>query len=149
MARLNYSRLGPTLLAGAMPFRDDHVAALHDEGVTAVVNLCQEREYWDGELGLVRAAYQAHGIAEHHLPVVDGSTVPPEVLDAAVDVLRGNTVYVHCRGGRERSATVAVAMLTRIDGSGVDHALERAIELRPIFAPLPWQVAGLRSWAGP
>ena len=57
MARLNYHRLGDSLLAGAMPFRADHVEALHGEGVTAVVNLCQEREYWDGERELVLDAY--------------------------------------------------------------------------------------------
>ena len=41
MARLNYHRLGDSLLAGAMPFRADHVDALHAEGVTAVVNLAR------------------------------------------------------------------------------------------------------------
>src|SRR6187549_527682 len=116
MARLNYSRIGDRLLAGAMPFRADHVAALRAEGVTAVVNLCQEREYWDGERDLIAAAYAEHGIAEHHLPVID----------AAVALAGDHTVYVHCRGGRERSATVAVALLARLEGMPIDRALELA-----------------------
>jgi atypical dual specificity phosphatase len=148
MARLNYSRIGDRLLAGAMPFRADHVAALRAEGVTAVVNLCQEREYWDGERDLIAAAYAEHGIAEHHLPVIDGSTVPAGVLDAAVALAGDHTVYVHCRGGRERSATVAVALLARLEGMPIDRALELAKQRRPIFAPLPWQVSGLHSWSG-
>ena len=147
MARLNYTRLGETLLAGAMPFRADHVAALHAEGVTAVVNLCQEREYWDGERDLVTTAYAEHGIVEQHLPVIDGSTVPADVLDAAVALAQTHTVYVHCRGGRERSATVATALLARIEDLPIDHALAQAIDRRPIFAPLPWQVSALRAWA--
>jgi atypical dual specificity phosphatase len=148
MARLNYHRLGDSLLAGAMPFRADHVEALHGEGVTAVINLCQEREYWDGERELVLAAYADHGITEHHFPVIDGSTVSPEILDQAVEVARANTVYVHCRGGRERSATVAIAVIASLEGLPIEHALAEARTRRPIFAPLPWQISGLHSWAG-
>jgi atypical dual specificity phosphatase len=146
VARLNYHRLGPSLLAGAMPFSGEHVTALHGEGVTAVINLCQEREYWDGELELVRAAYREHGIEEHHLPVIDGSTVSPEILDAAVRLAADNTLYVHCRGGRERSATVATAVIAHAEQVSVDRALERAVERRPVFKPLPWQMTALRSW---
>jgi protein tyrosine phosphatase (PTP) superfamily phosphohydrolase (DUF442 family) len=147
MARLNYSRIGDRLLAGAMPFRADHVAALRAEGVTAVVNLCQEREYWDGERDLIAAAYAEHGIAEHHLPVIDGSTVPAGVLDAAVALAGDHTVYVHCRGGRERSAAVAVAILANRSGTTIDEALEAASACWPTCRPLPWQLAGVRAWA--
>jgi atypical dual specificity phosphatase len=147
MARLNYTRIGDTLLAGAMPFRADHVAVLRAEGVTAVVNLCQEREYWEGERDLIAAAYAEHGIAEHHLPVIDGSTVPADILDAAVALADGHNVYVHCRGGRERSATVAVALLARLEGLPIERALEVAKQRRPIFAPLPWQVSALHNWS--
>jgi atypical dual specificity phosphatase len=124
------------------------VVALRAEGVTAVVNLCQEREYWDGERELIASAYLEHGIVEHHLPVIDGSTVPADVLDAAVRLADQHVVYVHCRGGRERSATVATALIARIEGLSIDRALELAKERRPIFAPLAWQVNGLRAWAG-
>jgi atypical dual specificity phosphatase len=148
MARLNYSRLGDTLLAGAMPFRADHVAALRAEGVTTVVNLCQEREYWEGERDMIAVAYAEHGITEHQLPVIDGSTVPADVLDAAVGLAEQHTIYVHCRGGRERSATVAIALLARMEGMPIDSALELAKQRRPIFAPLPWQLSALRTWAG-
>jgi atypical dual specificity phosphatase len=147
MARLNYHRLGDSLLAGAMPFRADHVDALHAEGVTAVVNLCQEREYWDGERELILDAYASRGITEHHLPVIDGSTVPADILDQAVEIARGNVVYVHCRGGRERSATVAIAVIARLEGLPIEDALAQARQRRPIFAPLPWQVSGLHSWS--
>jgi atypical dual specificity phosphatase len=147
MAALRYSRISDRLLAGPMPFGKDHVDQLLAEGVGAVVNLCEEREYWDGEREEVLAAYRAAGIVEHHLPVRDGSTVPVEVIAAAVSLAEGTTVYVHCRGGRERSATVATALLAASEGLEIDHALARAREGRPIFAPLPWQLTALRAWA--
>ena len=147
MARLNYSRLSDRLLAGAMPHAAEHVASLHGEGVVVVINLCEEREYWDGERETVMAAYEASGIAELHLPVKDGATVPHEVIDAAVDGMAAGVAYVHCRGGRERSATVATALLAASEQMPIDRALELACTRRPVFQPLPWQLAALHAWA--
>lgn len=146
MARLNYSRLSDRLLAGAMPHAREHVDALSAEGVTVVVNLCELREYWDGERELVTAAYAELGIDERHLPVKDGSTVPAAVLDQALQAAGAGVVYVHCRGGRERSATVAAALLAESEQLDIDDALARARIRRPVFAPLPWQVETLRAW---
>jgi atypical dual specificity phosphatase len=147
MAKLNYSRLSDRLLAGAMPHAADHVQMLHAEGVRHVINLCEEREYWEDERATVLAAYDAAGIVEHHLPVKDGATVPIAVIDAAVRASDGGAVYVHCRGGRERSATVAAAVMSANESISIDHALRRSKELRPTFQPLPWQVEALRAWA--
>jgi atypical dual specificity phosphatase len=147
VARLNYSRLTDTLLAGAMPHAPDHVRQLDSEGVRNVINLCEEREYWEDERAAVLAAYGKAGIVEHHLPVKDGATVPAAVIDAALEASGEATVYVHCRGGRERSATVAAALLSASESISIDLALRRSKELRPIFQPLPWQVEALRAWA--
>jgi protein tyrosine phosphatase (PTP) superfamily phosphohydrolase (DUF442 family) len=147
MAKLNYSRLTDRLLAGAMPHAAEHVGQLDGEGVRHVINLCEEREYWEDERTTVLDAYHAFGIVEHHLPVKDGSTVPAAVIDAAVTASGDGAVYVHCRGGRERSATVAAALLFASEGISIELAIRRSQELRPIFQPLPWQVAALRAWA--
>jgi len=147
MARLNYSRLSERLLAGAMPHSAEHVATLHDEGVQLVINLCEEREYWVGEREAVLSAYGKARIRELHLPVKDGATIPPGVIDAAVDSGAASVVYVHCRGGRERSATVATALLAREQQLSIDQAMALARAGRPAFCPLPWQMAGLQAWA--
>jgi atypical dual specificity phosphatase len=146
VGRLEYTRLNDSLLAGRMPVSARHVEALHAEGVTAVINLCEDREYWDGERDAVAAACTGAGIAEHRLPVIDGGTVPPDVLDRAVEAAAQGVVYVHCRGGRERSAAVAIALLAARSGSSADDAHRLAVSLRPGFRPLPWQVEGVRSW---
>ena len=147
MARLNYSRLSDRLLAGAMPHSAEHVATLHDEGVQLVINLCEEREYWVGEREAVLSAYGKVRIRELHLPVKDGATIPPGVIDAAVKSGASTVAYVHCRGGRERSATVATALLAREQQLSIDQAMALARAGRPVFCPLPWQMAGLQAWA--
>ena len=146
MGRLEYTRLTDSLLAGRMPVSARHVEALHAEGVTAVINLCEDREYWDGEREAVATACDRAGIAEHRLPVIDGATVPADVLDRAVEAASEGVVYLHCRGGRERSAAVAIALLAAQSGSSVEDAHDRALSLRPGFRPLAWQVEGVRSW---
>jgi atypical dual specificity phosphatase len=146
-APLRYSTLGSGLLAGRMPHATAHVEALHAEGVRTVINLCEEHEYWDGERAAVEAAFLHARIAEHRLPVPDGATIPPDVLDQAVAAAAGETAYVHCRGGRERSAAVAVALLAARRGITIDEALADAKARWPTCRPLPWQMAGVRAWA--
>jgi atypical dual specificity phosphatase len=146
VGRLEYTRLHDSLLAGRMPVSERHVAALEAEGVTAVINLCEDREYWDGERDAVAGACARAGIVEHRLPVIDGATVPAAMLEQALDAAAAGVVYVHCRGGRERSAAVAVALMAASARSSVDAALELAVSIRPAFKPLPWQVEGVRSW---
>ena len=111
-----------------------------------MINLCEDREYWDGERDAVAAACARSGIAEHRLPVIDGATVPAAVLEGALEAAADGVVYVHCRGGRERSAAVAIALIAAADGSSVDEALGLALSRRPGFKPLPWQVEGVRTW---
>jgi atypical dual specificity phosphatase len=146
VTRLEYTRLHDSLLAGRMPVSARDIETLRDEGVTVVVNLCEDQEYWDGERDAVAAACAQAGIAELRIPVIDGGTVPGDVLDEAVAAASDGVVYVHCRGGRERSAAVTIAVLAAASGSSVDEALELAVSRRPGFRPLPWQVEGVRSW---
>jgi protein tyrosine phosphatase (PTP) superfamily phosphohydrolase (DUF442 family) len=148
MSRLAYARLSDSLLGGPMPFTERHVRALSDEGVTAVINLCEDGEYWEGERDLVSAQYRQAGISEHRLTVKDGATVPADVLDRAVTLAAaGGTLYVHCRGGRERSATVCAAIVTRREDVPPADAIRLTQVANPVFKPLPWQVEGLEQWA--
>jgi atypical dual specificity phosphatase len=148
MARLAYARLSDTLLGGPMPYTERHVRALSDEGVTAVINLCEDTEYWAGERDLIQAQYTQAGIVEHRLSVKDGATVPAEILEQAASVAAsGETLYVHCRGGRERSATVCAAIFTRQENLDPAEAVSRTQAKNPVFKPLPWQVEGLTHWA--
>jgi atypical dual specificity phosphatase len=146
-APLRYSTLGSGILAGRMPHATAHVEALAAEGVRTVINLCEDHEYWDGERAAVEAAFRAAGMTEHRLPVPDGATIPPAVLDRAIDLAGRDTAYVHCRGGRERSAAVAVALLANRSGASIDEALAAACACWPTCRPLPWQIAGVRAWA--
>jgi atypical dual specificity phosphatase len=144
--RLDFSAIGDGLWAGRMPYSAADAETLATVGVEVVINVCEDHEYWDGERDAVEPAFRSLGIAEVRLPVPDGATVPADVLDAALAAADGRAAYVHCRGGRERSAAVAIAILATRDGLRLDEAVAVARAARPTFRPLPWQVEGVRTW---
>jgi len=109
------------VLLGALPL-PHHVAALKREGITAVINTCREYR------GPVEA-YKNAGIEELYLPTIDFT--PPKLTDikAGVDFIqrhsaRGGKIYVHCKAGRGRSATIVMCYLI-----AAGHTLESAQSL--------------------
>ena len=103
-----WDRIDENVIVGALPRRVD-VPLLHHEGVTGVVNTCEE---YRGPL----AAYQQFGIEQFRMPTIDFTHPKLRDVEAAVEFIRqhakqGGTVYVHCKAGRARSATVALCWL--------------------------------------
>ena len=140
------------LMLTNLPFEAGHVEALAHEGVELVLNMCEDSEYWDGQRSEVAATYEETGVEENRdLLLVDLGEHPLELFDAAVDVIaaanaQGRNVAVHCRGGRERSATIAAAAMVAGDGISVDEAIDRVRSVAPQAWPLRHQRAALELW---
>ena len=146
-----WGAVAPALFTGAYPQDAADVAALRAAGIGLVVNLCRDEEYRPGARAAVTAAYAEAGIVEHRMASQDYGGLTPELLErgaatagAALDA--GRTVYVHCRAGWQRSATVAAATLVVRDGLGAAAALAAIRRARPDARPLPHQVADLLAW---
>ena len=119
------------VLLGALPTKKD-VAALRAAGIGAVVNTCNE---YRGPL----ASYQAAGIEQLYLPTTDFTPPRLEDIQKAVafmqaQVARGHKVYVHCKAGRGRSATLVLCYLI---AKGLTPAQAEALllEKRPHVLP--------------
>jgi protein-tyrosine phosphatase len=105
------------LLAGKYPASTDEsdarrkVEALCAAGVRAFVDLTE-----DGELFPYSHLLPA-GVRHERTPIVDLSCTTAERMAATLDVIDGElahgAVYVHCRGGCGRTATVAGCWLVR------------------------------------
>ncbi|GAA2560169.1 dual specificity protein phosphatase family protein [Pseudonocardia hydrocarbonoxydans] len=146
-----WGAVAPGLFTGAYPQDAADVAALRAAGVATVVNLCRDEEYRPGARAAVTAAYAGAGVVEHRMASQDYGGLTPELLErgaatvgAALDA--GQAVYVHCRAGWQRSATVAAAALVARDGLGAAAALAAVRRARPDARPLPHQVADLLAW---
>ena len=116
-----------SVLIGALP-SENHVLELKAEGIGAVINTCNE---YAGPL----AQYQQAGIEQLHIPTVDFT--PPSLEDVRAGVAfiqrqiaSGRKVYVHCKAGRGRSATIVICYLIR-KGLTPEEAQKLLLEKRP------------------
>lgn len=116
------------IVLGAFPFASD-VAGLADIGVKGVVNTCEE---YAGPV----ADYQQHGIEQFRMPTVDFTHPSLDDVCRAVEFIeshvdQGNRVYIHCKAGRARSATVAICYLMKRRGITKEEGQKVLNQARP------------------
>ncbi|HEV7806446.1 MAG TPA: dual specificity protein phosphatase family protein [Solirubrobacteraceae bacterium] len=150
-AHYGFAEVGANLLMGAYPQDAQDVRALADAGVTRVFNLVQDVEYDAGARDACVTALVAAGIDEQRVELVDFGSVPPAQIDSAAQAVlawldRGERVYVHCRAGWQRSATVVTAIITLREGVLPGQALELLRARKPTASPLSHQLADLLDW---
>ncbi len=127
-----WDRVDAHVILGALPFRRD-AAKLKREGVTGVVNMCEE---YPGPT----ARYDQLDIEQLWLPTVDFNH-PSEacVIQGAEFIERhakaGGTVYVPCKAGRARSATVVLWWFVQFRGMTPESAQQHLLLARPHISP--------------
>lgn len=127
-----WDRVDPYVIVGAYPFAGD-VPGMHRDGVRAVVNTCEE---YLGPVG----QYADAGIEQLRIPTTDFTH--PSLIDVqrAVEfvqyhVEREQAVYIHCKAGRARSATVAICWLMKHRAMSPAEAQEHLLKHRPHINP--------------
>jgi atypical dual specificity phosphatase len=146
-----FAEVGDNLVMGAYPQDADDVAELAAAGVTRVFNLVQDLEYDPGARDACAGALADAGIDERRAELVDFGSLSPDQIEAAAQVVlawldEGERVYVHCRAGWQRSATVVAAIVTLREGVDPREALEIVRERKPTANPLPHQRTDLFEW---
>ena len=105
-----WTAVDDTLLLGCAPIGClGHPSQLYELGVRGVINLCYE---YDGPKGF----YSELGMKQLHLPTVDHFEPTASQITEAVRFIqdyknRGEKVYVHCKGGHGRSASIAMCWM--------------------------------------
>lgn len=132
MRKLDYSQITDQLYVGRTPWKPDY-KMLKDMGVTLVVNL---RIEWPSRL--VR---RQKAIPELWVPSIDPRFIPlknEKILKgaqiAAAEIKKGGKVYVYCRLGRHRSATMAAVILL-LGGASDKDLLQKMQQKRPVIDP--------------
>ncbi|XP_005987012.1 phosphatidylglycerophosphatase and protein-tyrosine phosphatase 1 [Latimeria chalumnae] len=130
-----YDRIDETLILGALPFRSMTKELVEKENVRGVITM--NEEYETRFFCNSAEEWQAAGVEQLHLSTVDLTGVPSlENLRKGVDFLlkhreKGNGVYVHCKAGRSRSATMAAAYLIELRSWTPREACEFLASIRP------------------
>ena len=123
-----YDEVAPGVYLGARPFSRD-VAPLRKLGVTAVVNTCEE---YAGPI----VEYEKHGIDQLRVPTIDFTEMRLDDIEKGVEFVQrhldqGGHVYIHCKAGRARSATIAVCWFVASQGVTPEEAQARILLKRP------------------
>lgn len=122
-----WDRVDPHVIVGAYPFARD-IEGLHREGVRAVVNTCEE---YAGP----QAEYDRLGIEQLRIPTTDFTHPKLADVQNAVEfvqshVAKEGTVYIHCKAGRARSATVALCWLMKYRGMSMNEGQVALLDAR-------------------
>ena len=130
-----WDEIDENIVIGAMPFARD-VPKIAEMGVTGVVNTCQEYA------GPVKE-YEKLKIEQCRVPTIDFTHPTLESVQRSVEFIRsqvesGGRVYVHCKAGRARSATVVVCWLIQ-QGMTKEAAQELLLKKRPHANPRIYQ----------
>ncbi|QDV24300.1 dual specificity protein phosphatase family protein [Aureliella helgolandensis] len=127
-----WNHVDPQVILGARPFPSD-AKKLQALGVTGVVNMCEE---YAGP----REQYAQCGIEQLWLPTVDFNHPSREFVEQGAafieqHVKQQGTVYVHCKAGRARSATIVLWWLVKYRGLSLEAAQQQMLDARPHVNP--------------
>jgi protein-tyrosine phosphatase len=146
-----FADIADELLIGAYPIDRSDVDMLERLRIDRIVNLVEDAEYAPGVREVVIEAFEAAGIVERRLPLIDYAGFASIEIEAAVRQVNewldeGHRVYLHCRAGWQRSAAVAAGVIAIRQGVGIDEALAIVQQRKPSAEPLPHQREDLEWW---
>ncbi|EYB83237.1 hypothetical protein Y032_0339g2951 [Ancylostoma ceylanicum] len=144
-----YNRVDDTLLVGALPFKSMQDDLVNKENVGGVVCCVEEYELKLAYNAIKKEDWEAAGVEFHDIPMTDffGSAGRAQI-DSAVHFIenvaaKGKSVYVHCKAGRTRSATVAACYLMKTRNWLPNVAVEFLKSKRPqtVLRNAHWRTA--------
>ena len=120
-----FDAIDDTLILGALPMK----SVRKKLAVNKVINMCEE---WPGPIG----EYQANGIEQLWIPVLDTTSPSLKQINLAVQFIQQakesrQTVYLHCKAGSGRSATIAIAWLVHSTSLSLEDAQKHLQSIRP------------------
>ncbi|CAF3961179.1 unnamed protein product [Adineta steineri] len=122
-----YSQITPNCYLGCLPLPSD-VEVLNKIGIQCVVNMCAE---YNGP----RGTYKKYNIEQLHLPTVDSTAPSLKTIQKGVKFMKeasdnNKKIFVHCKGGMGRSATIVFCHLVANEKMSPEDALKLLKEKR-------------------
>ncbi|CAF1116209.1 unnamed protein product [Adineta ricciae] len=123
-----YSQISTHCYLGCLPLPSD-VAELNKVAIKNVVNMCAE---YRGP----RKTYEKYGIKQLYLPTIDTVSPSRQTIEKAMKFMkealdRNENIFVHCKAGMGRSATIVYCHLIANEHMTPEDAMKLIKEKRP------------------
>ncbi|XP_058484614.1 phosphatidylglycerophosphatase and protein-tyrosine phosphatase 1 [Solea solea] len=145
-----FDRVDETVVLGALPFRSMTRQLVETENIRGVITM--NEDYETKFFCNTSEEWQAAGVEQLRLSTVDITGVPTlENLHRGVEFAlqhrdKGSSVYIHCKAGRSRSATMAAAYLIRLNCWTPEEACQKLASVRPHILVRATQLDMLRRY---
>lgn len=145
-----YHRIDHTVLLGALPLKNMTRRLVLDENVRGVITM--NEEYETRFLCNTSKEWKKAGVEQLRLSTVDMTGVPTlanlhkGVQFALKYQALGQCVYVHCKAGRSRSATMVAAYLIQVHNWSPEEAIEAIAKIRSHISIRPSQLEVLKEF---
>ena len=137
-----YDRIDSRVIIGALPLKRQLDTLARIEGVTGVINCCDE-------FGGHAAEYGRYRMRELRIPTMDYCSPTAQQIELGLDFISkqppGGTVYVHCKAGRGRAGTMTMAYLMSSRGLAPIEAQRALTAARPHVSPSLWKRPTVRE----
>ncbi|KAM6158299.1 phosphatidylglycerophosphatase and protein-tyrosine phosphatase 1 [Rhynchocyon petersi] len=147
-----YHRVDSTVLLGALPLRSMTRRLVQGENVRGVITM--NEEYETRFLCNSSKEWKEVGVEQLRLSTVDMTGVPTVAhLKKGVQFALkykslGQCVYVHCKAGRSRSATMVAAYLIQVHNWSPEEAVSFLTKIRSHIHVRPGQLEVLKEFHG-
>ncbi|CAG5131769.1 unnamed protein product [Candidula unifasciata] len=145
-----YDRIDETVLLGALPIRSIARKLIDNENVRAMISVTEDFELRHMVFSLEELKFM--GIERLQLRTTDyiGSPTQEQILQA-MDFIQSHQrqnhcVYIHCKAGRTRSATVAICYVMQHNQWTPQKAIEFIKAKRPHIMLRDKQLASINSF---
>ncbi|CAF4985854.1 unnamed protein product [Rotaria sp. Silwood1] len=123
-----YSQITTNCYLGCLPTAAD-VKMLNNIGIQCVINMCAE---YRGP----RETYKKYNMKQLHLPTIDCTAPSLKTIEKAIKFMNeaytnNKKIFVHCKAGMGRSATIVLCYLVANENMLPEDALKLLKEKRP------------------
>jgi protein-tyrosine phosphatase len=139
-ANLWWNKIEPhNIYLGALPLKTEgHLDSILGLGVTRILSMVENFELEDGwrEVPVKAADWQKQGVEVEQIHAIDSYPLKLSEIERGVNYLvrnleEGHIVYVHCKAGRGRSATIVIAYLMKFQKLSYEEAFAYVKKQRP------------------
>ena len=125
---------------GKVPYKNEHFNALKNEGISSILSLCSEQEFFIPKNLYIDFVHERIILPDHKAGKAPCIEDILRVLGKLKKLTSYGPVYVHCIASMERSPLICMAWLIKEHNLKVQESLDYLMNIHPGTNPLKEQI---------